>query len=137
MSLPKIFVALSIVAVIVGGPALADRPNSPSRSTAFDGVYAGPAHALAGYATACRAPEQIVVTVAQGRFRFPAQQDGIVTISGTGRYSAMLRGSLAAADRRMQTLPRIDGIADGSSLAGEYGTRWCKFAYQLRRVEQK
>jgi hypothetical protein len=86
--------------------------------------------------SSCDAGTLIDFQVRQSRFHFAwrAGQGAIVHVSPRGTYSAMLRGSFVAADKHMEVLPRIDGHTDGHVMAGEYGTRWCKYSYQLVRI---
>ena len=104
-------------------------------SSAFDGRYNGTSRLVAGDPADCQPGGAISVTVAGSRFHFPwrPRQDAMVSIGHDGKYSAMLQGSFVASEKHMQVLPEIDGHADGRALTGEYGTRWCKYTYQLER----
>jgi hypothetical protein len=113
------------VAGLVSSVALAGAGDS------FDGTYNGQSRLVAGSDPSCPAGTPISVSVTNGRFHFSwrPQQDAEVRMNADGSYSAMLTGSFASADKRMQVLPRIDGRTDGETLAGEYGTRWCKYTF--------
>jgi hypothetical protein len=126
MSSRGFFLTFAAAACIAAAPAFAGSP--------FDGTYSGNPSTLTSEGGACRPAARATVMVVDGRFRFPAQPDAMVTITDSGRFTAMLERSFAAADKRMQALPRIDGVADGGTLTGEYGTRWCKYAFRLDRV---
>jgi hypothetical protein len=122
-------VVVSISALASGAATAASSP------VGFDGAYAGASKLVAGSDASCQAGGPVSVTVTNGRFHFvwrPAH-DALVRIAADGSYSAMLRGSFVTADKTMQVLPRIDGRADSRTLAGEYGTRWCKYTYRLDR----
>ncbi len=107
----------------------------PAAASAFDGVYGGTTQRAAGSGAGCKPGGPVTVTVTEGSFRYAWQADraAYVRIAGDGSYSAMLLGSFATADKHMTLLPRIDGVASGDALTGEYGTRWCKYTYRLDR----
>jgi hypothetical protein len=127
-------VSLILALLLPAGASMA--ASAPTNAAnAYDGVYSGTTHLIAGDATKCQPAGTVTVNVTHGRFHYAwgPRQDAIVPISSEGGYSAMLVGSFNTADKHMQMLPRIDGYANGSVLAGTYGTRWCTYSYQFNR----
>ena len=106
-------------------------------TSSFDGTYHGMSKLIETGTARCDPGTSIDFQVKHNRFHFAWRpgQDAIVDVSPGGTYSAMLRGSFVAADKHMEVLPRIDGHTDGHVMAGEYGTRWCKYSYQLDRIQ--
>lgn len=102
----------------------------------FDGTYHGVSKLVETSISKCDAGRSIDLTVEHSQFHFAwrPRQDAIVSVGPSGAYSAMLRGSFVAADKHMEVLPRIDGYTNGHLMVGEYGTRWCKYSYQLDRI---
>jgi len=119
---------LSVLVALHTAHALAD-PTSK-----FDGRYSGSSVTTD---SACAPAGMIKASVTNGRLRLAAQPQTRIAISSDGTYSAVLRGSVVTADKRMQVLPRIDGTADGQTLTGTYGTRWCSYTYHLDRTAQR
>ena len=120
--------AIAAAAYSSGGAMAASAPN-------FDGSYTGAGELAPSAGTFCPKAMPISAKVTDGTFRFAlrADQEAVVRIKADGTYSATLPGSLAVADKHMLMLPRIDGRADGHTLAGDYGTRWCWYSYRLDR----
>jgi hypothetical protein len=112
------------------------QPPDLTAGSPFDGTYHGMSKLVETSVSSCDAGTSIEFQVKHNRFHFAwrPRQDAIVDVSPRGTYSAMLRGSFVAADKYMEVLPRIDGHTDGHVMAGEYGTRWCKYSYQLDRI---
>jgi hypothetical protein len=111
-------------------------PQDTATRFPFDGTYHGASKLVEARSQDCQAGAAVEVAVTHSQFHFAWRpgQDALVTVGPNGTYSAMLRGSVVAADKHMEVLPRIDGYADGHVMAGEFGTRWCKYHYQLGRV---
>jgi hypothetical protein len=123
------------VAASLSGSITAQTQGS-SAGSPFDGTYRGTSRLAQTSLSSCEAGTSIDLAVTNGRFRFAwrPRQSTVVSISHSGGFSAMLRGSFVAADKHMEVLPRIDGHTDGHMMVGEFGTRWCKYSYQLNRI---
>jgi hypothetical protein len=136
--------ALLLVLALPCGGALAaslsgttsTSPLDATPSSSFDGTYRGSAALIETSISRCDPGAAIDVAVKNNKFDFTWKpgETAIIHIGSDGRISAMLQGTFASADKHMQVLPRIDGYTDGHVLAGEYGTRWCKYKFQLDRV---
>jgi hypothetical protein len=127
--------ALTLCFAALTASTLCGTAIAASMPAGFDGAYTGASQLAAGSDASCQPgmPISVIVTNRQFHFAWRPAQDTLVRISADGTWSAMLRGSFVSADKSMQVLPRIDGRADGRSLSGEYGTRWCKYTYRLDR----
>ncbi|WP_216856262.1 hypothetical protein [Acidisphaera sp. S103] len=130
------FAWLLAMALSSGAALAAVLPVTSQDASPFDGTYRGMSRLVETSAARCDAGTAIDFQVKHSQFHFAWRpgQDAIVDVGPRGTYSAMLRGSFVAADKHMEVLPRIDGHSDGHVMAGEYGTRWCKYSYQLDRI---
>jgi hypothetical protein len=139
--LASVFAVLSVTSIAATAPnaqidaSVSQGLTLASNSTTFDGVYAGTPHLAVNSSADCQPARALRVMVTNGQFHYawrPAQ-DALIRIYSKGGFSAMLSGSFVSADKHMQMLPRIDGQADGRTLTGEFGTRWCKYNFRFER----
>jgi hypothetical protein len=116
--------------------SVTSQSQDPTALSPFDGTYHGMSKLVETSVPSCEAGTAVDLSVKQSLFHFAWRpgQDALVRVGPNGTYSGMLRGSFVSADKHMAVLPRIDGYADGHVMVGEYGTRWCKYSYQLNRV---
>ncbi len=121
--------AAGLLALCLATPALAATP-------AFDGTYTGNTRLVVANAASCAPGGPVTVHVRAGRFDYPWQQSqpAAIRITAGGTWSATWPNAPVAADKRLAAWPRIDGVATGDRLSGEYGTRWCAYSYRLDRA---
>jgi hypothetical protein len=123
----KITSGMLLAASLCAGPVVAQ--------PAFDGVYKGESHRIAGTDSSCAAERTSVVEVRNGRFILawhePLTFD--VRVRADGRFHATSSANLALAEKRMAVVPTLDGGVNGTTLVADYGTRMCRYQLEATR----
>jgi hypothetical protein len=107
---------------------------SPTTEQPFAGTFTGTTQLVIDNDPGCPASKRVTLEVADGRFRLPwiEPQAFHVTISPDGSFYAT--SGNAQSDKRMMTVPTLQGRISGSRLVAEYGTRWCHYRLDATRL---
>jgi hypothetical protein len=114
------------------GPAQSASPNGLESSlTAYplDGIYKGNTEPFTSNNDACRPGQAVALEVRDGRFKLAwnERQFFDAKIRPDGTFYATTGTSPVQAEKHMTLEPTLQGRVAAADVAGDYGTRWCRY----------